>query len=222
MKKLESCFENMLASPPTNILDRDIVLTLNKCWIPVGLTTPQKAVSGLYSETLCGLDIEYSIDERGEYDFTNPLSIIPKEWNEWKDLPIRPCDMSITTVNAKYRVPNIVIAHNYTETRAVRPPRLSRKNILLRDGYRCAYTNKTYHEKELNIDHIVPKSRGGRTEWHNLITCHQKVNAKKGDRTPEEAGLNLCFRPYRPTTLQLVLKQKKCDSRWMPFIQQFT
>jgi 5-methylcytosine-specific restriction endonuclease McrA len=77
------------------------------------------------------------------------------------------------------------------------------RGIWLRDGGVCQYTGKKLSTSEGNIDHIVPKSRGGKTSWTNCVLSHRTVNAKKGNRTPEEAGLKLIKQPSVPKQLPI-------------------
>jgi 5-methylcytosine-specific restriction endonuclease McrA len=72
----------------------------------------------------------------------------------------------------------------------------SKRNVMVRDNYKCCYCGCC---DELTIDHVIPSSRGGKTEFDNCITCCMKCNAKKGDRTPTEARMYLQKRPYAPT-----------------------
>ncbi len=81
---------------------------------------------------------------------------------------------------------------------------LTRKNIHYRDESRCQYCGaKT---KDLTIDHVVPKSRGGVDTWENLVTACKKCNNKKGNRMPKEAGMKLINAPYRPNHLMFLKK----------------
>ncbi len=77
---------------------------------------------------------------------------------------------------------------------------LSRKNILLRDRYTCQYCARTSSAGELTLDHVVPRSRGGGSTWENLVACCIECNNKKGNRTPDEAGMKLARAP-RPFTM---------------------
>lgn len=79
--------------------------------------------------------------------------------------------------------------------------KFSRANIYARDKYRCQYCGQQLPAKELTCDHVVPRSRGGATEWTNLVTCCPSCNRKKGGQTPEEAGLALLKHPDRPSWL---------------------
>ncbi len=72
---------------------------------------------------------------------------------------------------------------------------LSRKNVLLRDGYGCQYCGRKLSSADLTIDHVTPKARGGRTSWDNVVTCCRRCNAHKGDRTPEEVGMKILKHP---------------------------
>jgi 5-methylcytosine-specific restriction endonuclease McrA len=98
---------------------------------------------------------------------------------------------------------------------------LSRKNILLRDRNTCQFCSRTLPASELTLDHVVPRSRGGRSSWENLVTCCYRCNNSKGDRTPEEAGFALARRP-RPFTLhtsrQLMRLIGNKDEKWRKYL----
>jgi 5-methylcytosine-specific restriction endonuclease McrA len=79
--------------------------------------------------------------------------------------------------------------------------KFSRENIYARDKYRCQYCGEELRSKERTCDHVIPRSRGGATEWTNLVTCCAECNRKKGGKTPEEAGLALLRHPGRPSWL---------------------
>jgi 5-methylcytosine-specific restriction endonuclease McrA len=98
---------------------------------------------------------------------------------------------------------------------------LSRKNILLRDRYTCQFCGSTFPAGDLTLDHVIPRSRGGRTDWDNLVACCYPCNNLKGDRLPEEAELKL-LRPPRPFTLhtsrQLMRMAGSSDERWRKYL----
>lgn len=81
--------------------------------------------------------------------------------------------------------------------------RFSRINVLTRDGFRCQYCGEAFQARDLTFDHVVPRSRGGRTSWTNIVTACRPCNGKKGNRTPEQAGMKLASRPVRPEALPL-------------------
>ena len=84
---------------------------------------------------------------------------------------------------------------------------LTKKNIMIRDNYQCGYCGTTHGE--LTIDHVLPKSRGGQLSFTNAVSCCSECNAKKGDRTPAEAGMKLLKPLYSPTVAQFLVKRVK-------------
>lgn len=82
-----------------------------------------------------------------------------------------------------------------------RPIAYSRANILIRDGFRCQYCGARKPAAELNQDHVLPRARGGPASWENIVASCYRCNQKKGNRTPEEAGMKLLRRPFRPRWL---------------------
>jgi 5-methylcytosine-specific restriction endonuclease McrA len=89
------------------------------------------------------------------------------------------------------------------------PNRLSlpvtRRTVLARDHYTCQYCGRQPPRKDLTVDHILPRSRGGHTAWENVVTACQRCNGRKGNRTPEEAGMSLLSPPVRPRYVALTL-----------------
>ena len=118
------------------------------------------------------------------------------------------------------RVPSVI---RLTEFRRIpfQSRALSRKNILLRDRYTCQFCGRVLPAGELTLDHVIPRSRGGHTDWDNLVACCHKCNNMKGDRMPDESGLKL-RRPPRPFTLhtsrQLMRMMGRSDDRWRKYL----
>jgi hypothetical protein len=93
---------------------------------------------------------------------------------------------------------------------------LSRYNIFRRDGHRCVYCSTN---KNLTIDHVLPRSRGGDNTWKNLVTCCGECNLKKDDKTPEEAGMDLLRKPYIPTYIQFIERMNgEIRDEWKQFL----
>jgi len=118
------------------------------------------------------------------------------------------------------RVPSVIrllaYRHIPQQTRA-----LSRKNILLRDRNICQFCGKIFPASDLTLDHVVPRSRGGRSSWENLVACCYQCNNHKGDRTPEEAGLQLVRRPRSftlHTSRQLMRLIGNKDEKWRKYL----
>jgi 5-methylcytosine-specific restriction endonuclease McrA len=111
---------------------------------------------------------------------------------------------SILRLSVYYRVPHKRVI-------------LSRKNILRRDSNRCQYCGRG--DLPLTIDHVVPRTRGGDESWENLVCACMKCNNKKGDRTPEEAGLKLLSMPRRPNHVTFIRHfVGRIDEKWKPYL----
>lgn len=95
------------------------------------------------------------------------------------------------------KYPAIVKLKEYIRKRPL-IPRFSRKGVFKRDKYICQYTGIKYSPSKLTIDHVIPKSQGGKNTWENCVTCSNQANSVKGDRTPEEAGMILLRKPAAP------------------------
>lgn len=84
----------------------------------------------------------------------------------------------------------------------------SKKNVFVRDDFTCAYCGSA--EQRLTIDHIIPKSRGGSTDFDNCVASCKPCNNKKNDRTPREAGMFLVKKPFQPTIMEFfIIKMKR-------------
>jgi 5-methylcytosine-specific restriction endonuclease McrA len=101
------------------------------------------------------------------------------------------------------------------------PVRFSRQNIYIRDRYICQYCGRKFPPEELTYDHVIPKSRGGRTVWANIVTCCVKCNSAKGGRTPSEARMRLIREPTRPSWLpflRITVGLKDMPSSWRDYL----
>jgi 5-methylcytosine-specific restriction endonuclease McrA len=99
--------------------------------------------------------------------------------------------------------------------------RLTRRNLLLRDSYRCQYCGREPGVRDLNVDHVVPRSRGGRDSWDNLVIACRPCNLQKGKNTPDEAGMRLLSAPIKPgwnTAAHIALTTRTPFSEWQQFL----
>lgn len=102
-------------------------------------------------------------------------------------------------------VPRIIRLIDYVKQLGRVHINCTKRNILLRDGFKCAYCGEKVNESELTIDHIIPTSRGGKTTFENCVSaCFECNSRKKKDKTPEEAGMTLRIRPYKPSFVQFI------------------
>lgn len=190
-----------------NILNKDVVLVLNRNWQAIGVKTPADTFSMLMTDVATALNIE----EGG--------SMLPVKWQDWIDLPVKDNDFTVKTVNRVIKVPKVIVLCKFDRVPKKRP-RFSAKSIWMRENFKCAYTGKPLKPSEGNIDHLIPKSRGGRTTWTNCVLACKEVNAKKADRTPEEAGLKLLIDPKPPKELPVYyyIKNKHNIKEWDYFL----
>jgi len=92
----------------------------------------------------------------------------------------------------------------------------TRRNILIRDRYTCQYCGS---DKDLTVDHVIPKVRGGKDTWENMVCACKKCNNKKGNLTPEEAGMNLLSKPRKPSYVELlILSKRNVPKEWMDYL----
>jgi len=99
--------------------------------------------------------------------------------------------------------------------------KFSRRNVFGRDSFACQYCGATPKTEDLTYDHVLPRSRGGKTTWENIATCCWDCNEKKADRTPLEAKMQLRSRPVRPTVrprLNLALNLPHTPDEWRSFL----
>lgn len=121
------------------------------------------------------------------------------------------------------RVPSVA-----TLTRQIgsikRGVKFSRVNVFTRDGFRCQYCGETKTAAHLNYDHVVPRHRGGKTAWENIVASCYPCNGRKANRTPEEAGMRLRRVPYRPKSLPMMgprFDPKGIPAEWLTYCVSF-
>jgi 5-methylcytosine-specific restriction endonuclease McrA len=119
------------------------------------------------------------------------------DFNSWAELGSAVNDETVGLVGRVIRVPRVIALTAYDRL-PKRNIRFSRINILIRDRHTCQYCGARMPRSRLNLDHVVPRSRGGKTTWENVVTSCHDCNRKKGGRLPQEAGLKLIRAPFRP------------------------
>lgn len=124
-------------------------------------------------------------------------------------------EKELSTTRTSYQYPSVIRLRNYIRipyTKVV----LSRRNIMRRDKFSCQYCAK---KSDLTIDHVLPKSRGGKDQWENLVTACEKCNVKKGNKTPQEAQMPLMRKPYRPIPITFFREYHgNVQDPWKPYL----
>ena len=187
----------------TDILNKTIVLVLNRNWQAINIRSPQEAFCMMATNVATALEIAFDDATAAEHltpdtpHLAHASHIRPVAWDEWITLPVRPQDNAVRTARGAIRVPTVIVAVNFAKVPKKRP-NLCAKTIRERDGNRCQYTGKVLKPEEGSLDHVVPRSRGGKDAWENLVWSSKDVNSRKGNRLPHEAGLKLLSVPRAP------------------------
>jgi 5-methylcytosine-specific restriction endonuclease McrA len=122
---------------------------------------------------------------------------------------------SIRTVTDSFPMPAVIRLFRYINL-PYRGVVLSRQNVFKRDRFICQYCGNS---KNLTLDHVVPRSKGGKTSWGNLVAACRRCNTMKGDRTPEDAGLRLLSKPHKPTYMMFLREHSGAMRKeWQPFL----
>jgi len=169
-----------------NPMLNESVLVLNRSWIAIQVANVRRAVSLLYQ----GYAKVVSPDDFSTYDF-----------DSWRELSATADEYCIHTVNFKIKAPEVIVLTVFNGVHR-REIKFSRRNIFERDRSTCQYCGKHFKKWELTLDHVVPRSAGGRSTWENLVLACVPCNVSKGRRLPEDAGMPLIRKPRKP--------------RWMP------
>ena len=180
------------------------VLVLNRHFAPVHVISAQRAFCLLWKELAEILHVEDG--QFLAYSFEN--------WCEESDVKRQLAAESgeppegdwITTVHSQIEVPRIVRLLRYD-----RIPRntvkFNRRNVFLRDEFRCQYCGARFPTSQLSLDHVVPRSRGGIESWQNIVAACLRCNVRKGNRTPTEANMKLLREPTKPTRSPMLVRQ---------------
>lgn len=180
------------------------VLVLNRSYKPVAVTDVGRAFGLLYKGIVKAVDREFQT-----FDYES-----------WAALAADLGDDTVSTSHRVLKVPRVVVLQAFDKLPRTKV-RFSRQNIYVRDNFTCQYCGKHFPRRDLNLDHVVPKSQGGRTTWDNIVCSCVKCNTTKSGRTPAEAGMRLLKKPSRPpvTSLAPPPKTKRAMyEEWLPFI----
>jgi 5-methylcytosine-specific restriction endonuclease McrA len=178
------------------------VLVLNRLYQPVHVTSVKRAFSLLYQGIARAIDDQYKL-----YEFS-----------DWAALSAAEHD-SVATISRRIRVPRVLVLSAYEHLPKGRV-RFSRLNIYSRDGDICQYCGRKLPRSELNLDHVVPRSQGGKTSWENVVCSCVPCNLRKGGCTPEQARMKLKKKPLRPrwTPFFRGSARRVTYREWLPFL----
>ena len=186
------------------------VLLLNRLYMAVRVVSARRALTLLYRELAEVVSINDG--EYLAYDFDDWIEVsqamqrFEPEQHDW-----------IHTVRFQIAVPKIIRLLGYDRLPAT-GVKLNRRNLFARDQNRCQYCGKRYPTSELSLDHVIPRTQGGKNCWENIVCACIRCNVKKGGRTPHQAGMKLIVVPTRPKRSP-VLTIKLSDSKYASWKQ---
>jgi 5-methylcytosine-specific restriction endonuclease McrA len=179
------------------------VLVLNRSYLPIHVTSARRAFSLVYQGIARIVNEQYQT-----FDF-----------EAWSQLAVARDMEAIGTPGGRIRVPRVIVLIAFDRL-PKRHVRFSRINLMARDNFQCQYCNKKPRRTELNLDHVVPRSLGGRSTWENVVTSCVDCNRRKGGRTPRQARMKLRRKPERPrwTPLANLMWSSVRYQEWRPFL----
>jgi 5-methylcytosine-specific restriction endonuclease McrA len=188
------------------------VLVLNRFYVAIHVINVRRAFGLLCRELAEVIHVEEG--QYANYDF--------ESWREISELKASfkaPHEDWIRSVNFEIQVPRVIRLLFYDRL-PKQTIRFNRRNIFARDTNRCQYCGKKFPTSELSLDHVIPRSRGGETNWENVVCSCVKCNVRKGGRTPQEANMHLIKQPVKPKRsplLSVKLGNPKYQS-WKSFL----
>jgi 5-methylcytosine-specific restriction endonuclease McrA len=185
----------------TNVLERP-ALVLNRNWQPIHVTSVVRALVMLWNDTARVVDPD-------EYRLHT--------WSDWMQFEAPGDGPCIRTARLRLRVPEVVCLAHYDRlpSNAVT---FSRRNVAKRDHYTCQYCGAQPGWEAITVDHVVPRSQGGSSSWTNCVAACVPCNARKANRTPDQAGLRLRKHPARPMWKPLYEGNADRIASWAKFL----
>jgi 5-methylcytosine-specific restriction endonuclease McrA len=173
------------------MLDRQ-VLVLNRLWQAINVCTVRRAFT-----LLCQGHAQV-VNADGQNNF------FTHDFASWHELSQRePEDEMVHTISFKIRVPRVIVLMLF-DRMPKKEVKFTRHNIFERDKNTCQYCGKVFDRRDLNLDHVIPRDKGGQTTWENIVCSCIPCNTKKGNRLAHQAHMQLIKKPVRP--------------KWRPFV----
>ena len=179
------------------------VLVLNRYFVPVTVTSVKRAFIMLYCGIAKAVDGNYAT-----FDF-----------DSWAQISDMKEEDAVRTISKIIKIPRVIVLVRY-DRMPKKDVKFNRINIFRRDDDTCQYCREKFPRSELTIDHVVPRTLGGKSIWENVVCCCIDCNRKKGGRTPEGAGMKLKVKPKKPlwSPLSNVSVKAIKYKEWEPFL----
>lgn len=185
------------------------ILVLNRLWQAVNIVSVKRGFSLLFQEHASAI-----LTVEGQFQVMDIQA-----WMEYS-LAHPTCDGrdSIQTVRFPLRVPKVLLLRYYDRV-PVKEVKFNREAVFQRDGYCCQYCGQKFPEHLLNLDHIIPRDMGGKTNWENIVTSCMTCNTRKANRMPHQANMTLAMRPVRPKRRPFVtVEAGELEDGWEYFL----
>ena len=187
------------------------VLVLNRNWQAVNIIGVRRAFGLLWQD-------HARVVNTFSGDFV-PLTA--DEWLQYSMRPGKPPPDAeyVRTIRSHIILPKILLLREFDRL-PVSEVKFCRQTVFERDNYTCQYTGRVCKPKDLTLDHVIPRDRGGRTSWENIVTCARDINSRKANRLPHEVGLRLVRKPQRPRwrPFAVVAAGSDIDEAWVHFL----
>ncbi len=198
---------------PVSALDSK-VLVLNRVYAAIRVVDARRAFSLLAKDIAEVIAVEDGTYRNYDFSTWTDIAELQRSFepdrHDW-----------VKTTRVTIAVPKIIRLLDY-DRRPRRTVKLNRRNIYARDENRCQYCGRTFPTRELTLDHVRPRVQGGQNAWDNLVCACVKCNARKGGRTPRQAGMRLVREPVQPKrnpAITIRLGSGKYDS-WKAFLDE--
>lgn len=183
------------------------VLVLNRLWQAVNLCSVRRAFTLLYQGHAQVVHADSGIFHTLNFD----------QWQE-RSTDYEGRDV-VNTVSFRVKMPKVILLMMFDRLPS-KEVKFTRHNVFERDNYTCQYCSRRLETSRLNLDHVVPRERGGLTTWENIVCSCIECNSRKSNRTPGEANMKLLRKPKRPKWRPFlhVSHSAKSDEAWSHFL----
>lgn len=179
-------------------------LVLNRNWQAIGVASVARTLSLVVADRAKIVD---------------PIDFQQYGWKDWAKLIPKEDELFVQAVSLRIRVPEVITLTEFDRVPS-NAVAFSRRNLYRRDRHACQYCGSQPGTEELTIDHVLPRSRGGTSNWENCVLACVACNRRKADRTPLEAKMPLRKKPVRPSWQPLYARHEMAIESWSKFLSE--
>jgi 5-methylcytosine-specific restriction endonuclease McrA len=183
----------------------DPTLVLNRNWLPIHVCSVRRALTMVFKDLA---------------RIVEPANYALYDFESWADLAVPEGEPYVQSVTLRIRIPEVIVlkrCDRFSRPRVV----FTRRNLFRRDRNTCQYCGRRRATEDLSIDHVVPRSLGGLATWENCVVACLRCNARKGNRTLEDAGMTLLRKPSEPPPqMAFTLHTRRRKPSWDQFVSE--